>query len=139
MLKLLVSPTSLQKRPNESQASFQGRRVTAELREKVPPLLTLVLQSVASETHLTLRLLVDQALFLLLRPALTAFPSSVLSLLDALVVDVTDDSEVLQSVSQLLMATSDSQHTRRLDSEFLSPQPCTRVHDAAIKRGTNEE
>ena len=98
-----VSPTSLQKRPNESQASFQGRRVTAELREKVPPLLTLVLQSVASETHLTLRLLVDQALFLLLRPALTAFPSSVLSLLDALVVDVTDDSEVLQSVSQLLM------------------------------------
>ena len=98
-----VSPTSLQKRPNESQASFQGRRVTAELREKVPPLLTLVLQSVASETHLTLRLLVDQALFLLLRPALTAFPSSVLSLLDALVVDVTDDSKVLQSVSQLLM------------------------------------
>lgn len=97
------NPLPLQRLPNESQAAFQGRRVTTELREKVPPLLTLVLQSVASETHLTLRLLIDQACFLLLRPALTAFPSSVLALLDALVVDVTDERAVLQSVSSELM------------------------------------
>ena len=80
----------------------QSQRVRAELPEKVPPLLSLVFRSVATETHLTFRLVVAHAAFLLLPPALSAFPSVVSELLDLLVEGVNDDLSPLRTVSRLL-------------------------------------
>lgn len=90
----------------------QSQRVRAELPEKVPPLLSLVLRSVASETHLSFRLVVAHAAFLLLPPALAAFPSVVAELLDLLVEGVNDDASPLRAVS------------RRLAEEALSGMVC---------------
>ena len=101
----------------ESLSDYQARRVQSELAKQVPPLLQVLLECSASETHINVTVITMHACFLLIRPAITFFPDSVLLIIDRMISLLLSPSTLLSSVSNLL---SHAMLTEILDNDSLT-------------------
>ena len=101
----------------ESLSDYQARRVQSELAKQVPPLLQVLLECSASETHINVTVITMHACFLLIRPAITFFPDSVLLIIDRMISLLLSPSTLLSSVSNLL---SPAMLTEILDNDSLT-------------------
>lgn len=89
------------KEESESIFEFQTRRVIFELSKQIPPLLVVLLECIASESHLNVIITTEHACFLLIQPAISFFPESIPFLIDRMVSFLHSSSPLLSNVSHL--------------------------------------
>ena len=83
----------------------QTKRVINELPSKIPSLLTIVFESLSTDLHTNLRLIILHSCYLLLQPCIQFFPSSFLLLVDQLVSELNSSYQLLANLSQLLLSS----------------------------------
>ena len=94
-------PTLKPKEEGESFVEFQTRRVVFELSKQIPPLLSVMLECIASESHLNVAVTTEHACFLLIQPAIAFFPESIPLLIDRMVSFLFSSYPLLARVSRL--------------------------------------
>lgn len=86
---------------SESFVDFQTRRVLFELSKQIPPLVAVLLECIASESHLNVTVITEHACFLLIQPAIAFFPESIPLLIDRMVSFLYSSHPLLVNVSRL--------------------------------------
>ena len=86
---------------NESFVEFQTRRVLFELSKQIPPLVAVLLECIASESHVNVTVTTEHACFLLIQPAVAFFPESIPLLIDRMVSFLYSSHPLLVNVSRL--------------------------------------
>ena len=86
---------------SESFVDFQTRRVRFELSKHIPPLVAVLLECIASESHLNVTVITEHACFLLVQPAIAFFPESIPLLIDRMVSFLYSSHPLLVNISRL--------------------------------------